>query len=401
MPNRLFSKNVPRTGKLGENMKITNKWDHGTRVYEVRGYLGKFTDSLGKTRTKTFHRSGYSSSKAAKLGFERAKNEFEEHKEHFAEIQKKPKFDEVYQIWLRTYRLGFKESTLNRVLGIFKHHIIPTLGRYQIDTIDWEQCQSAVLKWRKQVKQFNKLAQYAALVFKTAQKMGVTDTNPMALVDVPSLPKALNTKRNYWTATELKLFLQHLNDVDLNSSTERYDRLAFFYLSATTGLRKGEILALSWADIDLVNSTVTINKTMSRTLDNRQMISTPKTQNSYRTLNIEPDTLQMIKTYRKHLTAIPQANEPMFLNSKGTRLSLMTPNHWLDMLIKETDLPHITVHGLRHTFASIQAANNINVKALQMQLGHSDIKITLNIYAHLSQQELSAKVMDVGKIISL
>lgn len=63
----------------------------------------------------------------------------------------------------------------------------------------------------------------------------------------------------------------------------------------------------------------------------------------------------------------------------------MTPNHWLKTLIEETGLPRITVHGLRRTFASIQIASGIEPKALQLQLGHSDIKVTLNVYTHMKK----------------
>ncbi|MGA3453615.1 phage integrase central domain-containing protein, partial [Lactiplantibacillus pentosus] len=129
-----------------------------------------------------------SSSKAAKLAFDRAKVEFDQRKNNPAAIMDNPTFDEVYEVWLKTYKLGVKESTLNRVEGIFKHHIMPSFGGMRINTITWQKCQEEALKWRESVKQFNKLSQYAALVFRTAQKMGVITTNPMKLVDVPKVP---------------------------------------------------------------------------------------------------------------------------------------------------------------------------------------------------------------------
>lgn len=384
-------------------MKITHKMIGSKRVYDVRGYLGKYTDINGNTKTKTYHHGGFSSSKAAKLAFDRAKVEFDHRKNNPAAIMDNPTFDEVYEVWLKTYKLGVKESTLNRVEGIFKHHITPSFGGMRINTITWQKCQEEALKWRESVKQFNKLAQYAALVFRIAQKMGVITTNPMKLVDVPKIAVDYSKDKaadNFWTAEQLATFLAVVDATDGHRTQPRYDRSALFYLLATTGMRKGEALALTWSDIDLKNGLVTINKTISRSIDNHQIISTPKTRNAYRTLSLNSSTIDRLKKYRKSLVVIPRAKDLIFTNQKGQIMSVMTPNHWLEALIGETDLPTITVHGLRHTFASIQVANNINVKALQMQMGHSDIKITLNIYAHLSQQELSAQVYDMSKILA-
>lgn len=109
-------------------MKITHKIIGSKRVYDVRGYLGKYTDINGNTKTKTYHHGGFSSSKAAKLAFDRAKVEFDQRKNNPAAIMDNPTFDEVYEVWLKTYKLGVKESTLNRVEGIFKHHIMPSFG---------------------------------------------------------------------------------------------------------------------------------------------------------------------------------------------------------------------------------------------------------------------------------
>lgn len=382
-------------------MKITEKRVKGKRVYEVKGYLGDYTDEFGKKHKKMFHRN-YASSKEAKLEFERAKNEFKKFKVSGQRVQKQPKFRDVYLVWLKTYRLGVKESTLNRVETLFRLHITPYLGEMHMNEITWQICERAVLKWRKELVEFNKAKQYAGLVFRTAQKMGAIISNPMELVDVPEQTKDFSTAdddRNFWTGDELATFLDAVDRLSLHDKRHRYDRPALFYLLATTGMRKGELIALTWGDINFSRSTVTINKTMTRKKDNSQTVGTPKTRNAYRTLKVEPDTLERLKTYRRNLKVIPKANETIFKNTKGKYLSLMTPNHWLDSLTKKLDIPRITVHGLRHTFASVQIAQGIEPKALQLQMGHSDIKITLNIYAHLTQDQVAASVFNVSDAV--
>lgn len=392
-------------------MKITSRKSKGKQVYDVTGYLGTYTDIYGQEQSKTFHRRGFETRKEALLSFSHAQADFDRDKKKGIQVKTRPKFRDVYTIWLETYRLGVKESTLNRVEGIFKHHVLPSLGDKYIDEITWQMCQKAVLDWRKVVKQFNKLSQYAALVFRTAQKMGIITTNPMKLVDIPEPVTSISDDEepiNYWSSEELATFLRTVDHDDQLES--RFDRGALFYLLATTGMRKGEALALTWGDLDLMNGFVTINKTTTRTEHNHQTIGTPKTRNAYRTLSLDPLTIAHLKKYRSSLAVIPLASHQVFLSRRsGNLMSLMTPNHWMAQIIDqinderekvhEIPIKRITVHGLRHTFTSIQVQHQINVKALQLQLGHSDIKITLNVYAHMSTHKVAENVYRISDII--
>lgn len=168
-------------------------------------------------------------------------------------------------------------------------------------------------------------------------------------------------------------------------------------------MRKGEALALKWSDLDFLRRTVTINKTVTRKLDNSEGIDTPKTVNSNRTLALEPLAISHLKAFRASMPVIPMTDSLVFTSSRDPQhkkpMSLMTPNHWLESIVKDSGLPRITVHGLRHTFASIQIASGIEPKALQLQLGHSDIKVTLNVYTHMNQKQVAANVREIGDVI--
>lgn len=374
-------------------MKITSKKIGGKRVYEVTGYLGVFVDeTTGKKKQKNFHRKGLPSSQAAKDAFNEAKKKFQ----NPTSVSDAPTYRDIYEIWLATYRQGVKSSTLNRVLGVFKHHILPSMGNWPITDINWQTCQRVALEWREQVATYRKVGGYASLVFRTAQKMGLIPSNPMELVDYPATRSTAKKSDNFWTAKQLSEFLHTVSQLDAG---KRYDRTALFYLLATTGMRKGECLALTWGDIDFTAETVTISKTVTRDVDNNRFIGTPKTKNAYRTISLDASATSRLKMYKRSLSAVPSANELIFHNQEGFIMSLMKPNHWMEAIIKKTDLPRITVHGLRHTFASIQSADNVNAKAVQLQLGHSDIETTLNIYTHLTPDELSSKLVSISDVI--
>ncbi|GAY74308.1 phage integrase: site-specific recombinase [Lentilactobacillus kosonis] len=239
---------------------------------------------------------------------------------------------------------------------------------------------------------------YTSLIFRRAVKLGIIPANPMDLVDIPKKHVDVldNNKHNYWSLQQLKEFLASVYNEDHDI---RYDRITLFYLLATTGMRKGEALALTWNDVDLQQHLVSINKTVSRSLHNKQIIATPKTINAYRTLALDKATSKSINEYKKSLPKIPKATDFIFQNAAGNMMSLMTPNHWLAHFIKETGLPKISVHGLRHTFASVQVTNKINPKAVQMQLGHADAEITLDVYTHMERDQVSADVLDIGSLI--
>lgn len=380
-------------------MKITKKTVKGKLIYEVTGYLGSYVDENGNKKQKNFHKK-FSSSTEAKIAFEKAKSNFMKQRDlsSTGDFNNHPTFKAVYLPWREIYKEGVKESTLNRVDVLFEYHILPSFGDKLVDKITWQDCQRAVLEWKSQIKFFNKCVSYSSQIFKRAVKLGYIAQNPMELVDAPRVPNDIlsSGKRNYWNVDQLKTFLTAVYRKD---NGKRYDRLALFYLLATTGMRKGEALALTWEDVNVNQHSVSISKTITRKKNNTQTIGAPKTPSAYRTLFLDEATSNALHEYKKHLPVIPKNNDLIFQNQKGGIMGLMTPNHWLNYFIKATELPHITVHGLRHTFTSIQVQNATNVKAVQMQLGHSDAKITLNVYTHMERDQVAANIFDIGQII--
>lgn len=203
--------------------------------------------------------------------------------------------------------------------------------------------------------------------YKDAIRRGVLTSNPCEYAVVPR-----QKKPDITILTNIDSFVKALDSTDL-------DFKVMCELALFLGLRRSEILGLLHSDI---SDTVTISKVRHRVGD-RDIIETPKTASSNRTLAV-PVFIQ------KHVTELmaTQAKRPakgnfLIQDDFGQPVTQWWVRSHLDDLISENDLPHITMHGLRHTCASMLIAKGVPIADVSAQLGHSSIDITLRTYTHL------------------
>ena len=160
-------------------------------------------------------------------------------------------------------------------------------------------------------------------------------------------------------------------------------------------MRKGEALALKWSDIDFVNQTISINKTLSIGEHNSLIIGTPKTKASYRTIQIDDKTIHYLKEWRKKqrkelfkigFNALSN-DQLLFSNKNNEPLRPWLVQFWNRSVAKDTGIKYITVHGFRHTHASLLFEAGTPMQDVKERLGHSDINTTMNIYTHVTKSE--------------
>ncbi|WP_231510815.1 site-specific integrase [Bacillus sp. UNC438CL73TsuS30] len=177
---------------------------------------------------------------------------------------------------------------------------------------------------------------------------------------------------NFLTAEELKKFLQ---DAKRLGTITTY---SLILLLAYTGLRKGEALGLKWENIDFKNKTLTVE----RTRDNHG-VRTPKTKNSYRTILIDDTLLTHLESYKKWCKATMLFFGKHFKNDDFVFISYQTgkPISTMNLIVKKTGCKRITVHGLRHTHATILIGQRIPVKVIANRLGNTP-QMILDIYGH-------------------
>lgn len=370
--------------------KIVSYEKDNQTYFKFKAYLG-INQLTGKRINVS--RSGFKTKREAKMVLDRLTYEFHHSREYSND---EITFKEMYEMWFPIYATTVTESTQARVRGIFEHHALPFFGNLKIADIHVQTCQRFINIVGQKISDVRKIGNYVGLVFKQAMKLEFIQKNPMTYVTYPLRTPA--QKDNFWTRTELNVFLKYLD----SDYTEQPKIRAYFRLMAFTGARKAELLALTVKDFDSDRKTINIDKTVSRSVDNSQIIGKTKTTNGKRVLYLDENTVNIISQWliveREQLLILgynmnENDKQLIFPNTRNDLLSLMKPNTWLHNIITKYNRTHkdqlkqITPHGLRHTMATLLSQSGATMKQVQLQLGDSDLETVLNTYTHLDEQQ--------------
>lgn len=382
--------------------KYTKK--DGSTAYMFNVYLG--TDPVtGKPKRTT--RRGFNSTKEAKLALARLEVDIEA---NGFKTQKKMNFQEVYELWLENYRHTVKLSTLNTALGYFSKAILPHFKTLAVDKISISYCQKVVNEWSKQYVHFRTYRNYVKGVLDHAIVLQVINENPMTKITIPKRIQKIEEEeplQNYYDKEQLEHFLKLIKD---NETMKNY---VLFRLLAFTGARKGEILALTWNDINFKDQTVRFNKTLATVEGSLKHVQAPKTMLSKRTISLDNITVETLGKWRKTqsklflthgINTTFNKQQPILSSTDKRALNqyhtVDYPNDRLNHLIKKYDLPNITPHGFRHTHASLLFEAGATVKDVQDRLGHADIKTTMDVYTHVTQKKKDITAEKFAKYIN-
>lgn len=357
----------------------------GSKAFMYQTYLG-VDPATGKPRKTT--RRGFATKKEAALSLSRVKFEVEENGFTNSSYET---FEEIYLLWFDSaYKNTVKESTYVKTKEMFRIHILPAFGSMKLNKISVTYCQTTVNNWCESFSKYRVLKNYITKVLDYAITLGLLKDNPMRKIIMPKRKEVVDGEKieNFYNKEELQQFM----DCIKSDGFTRWH--ALFRLLAFTGFRKGEVLALEWKDIDFNQSTVTVNKTLARGEDNKLIIQSPKTKTSFRTVSVDPGTMQLLKEWRKEQATdflklgfnTMNPSQVVFTTYKNEYMQLATVTNRINKIIKKHDLKVITVHGLRHTHCSLLFEAGASIQEVKERLGHSDIKTTMNIYTHVTQQ---------------
>ena len=378
-------------------MKITEviKKD-GCKVYRANVYLGIDQITGKKVKTKVTGRT----QKEVKQKATQEKIAFQKDGCTRQKATTITSYQELATLWWESYQNTVKPNTQGNVRKLIDNHILPIFGAYKLDKLTTPLIQSIINKLADKANRGEKGAflHYDMIhaLNKRILQYGVTmqaiPSNPARDVVLPrNTQKAKRKKVKHFDNPELKKFLVYLDNLDSCKYRYYYDVTLYKFLLAT-GCRINEALALSWSDIDLDNAIVHVTKTLNRYLE----INSPKSKSSYRDIDIDQETVSMLKQYKlrqtKEAWKIGQRESVVFSDFIHEYTSIVKLKKRLLTHFKHADVPNIGFHGFRHTHASLLLNSGIPYKELQHRLGHSTLSMTMDTYSHLSKENAKKAV---------
>lgn len=194
-------------------------------------------------------------------------------------------FQDVYDQWFSNHSKTIKQSTKKAIESKFNKHILPRFGKLKMKEITRPYCQKMINEIAQSITSVNDIKIQANQVFKYALKMDIISKNPLEHVSIPRQQKELikeeteAEERNYWKKDEIKKFLT------ITKQELSFRDHVLFHLLIYTGARKGEVLALTWEDIDFEAGSIRFAKTLFHT-ERQFLIQTPKTKESRRLISL-------------------------------------------------------------------------------------------------------------------
>ena len=287
---------------------------------------------------------------------------------------------EIAAAWKEYKRPYVKQSTMAAYVLILENHILPYFGDGA--SLHEQTVQAFVLQKLEEGLSV-KTVKDILIVLKMVMKFGVknewmtcyewdikypttTSNKELEVLSVANHRKILNYIQSHFTFAGLGI-----------------------YISLSTGLRIGEICALKWSDINVVDGTITISRTIERIYiiegekkHTELIINTPKTKNSCREIPMSKELLAMIKPLKKVV------NDDFYVLTNDERpTEPRTYRNYYNGLMAKLDIPKLKYHGLRHSFATRCIEAGCDYKTVSVLLGHSNISTTLNLYVHPNMEQ--------------
>ena len=287
-------------------------------------------------------------------------------------------FQNLYEIYMEDMVARLKQSTLLTKKAVLQTHILPFFGSKPINEIkasDVRRGQAKLMSSPNNYSQtyLKKINTELNSIINYAKRFYDLNTNPCGKAG--TIGKAKAEEMDYWTYDEYIAFREGVKDKPLS-----YICIEVLYW---TGMREGELLALSPADIDLDNKTISINRTYQR-IEGKDVFTSPKTRKSKRKIPIPDFLCQELSDYIQSRYML-DADERLFPVTKSYL------SHEMIRGCKKTGVKKIRIHDIRHSHASLLINQGCDALMLADRLGHEKVSTTLNTYSHLfphKQQEL-------------
>lgn len=309
--------------------------------------------------------------------------------------------------WLTSIEGTVSASALHAYRNHVETHITPAIGKIRLTELRALHIEAAVRTWqmksagrrKEKVPLSSRTVGHVFATMRTALKRAVRQRsiawNPCDGVDAPRVERKEMRSLDAAAAAAL-----------VKACSENTIGAAIV-TSLGTGLRRGELLALRWGDVDLDAGTLTVQRAIERA-DRQSRFKDPKTKRSRRTISLPRFVVDRLRRHRTEraqwlrakglgrLSAetlvFERAGEPWVPNTFGTAFA---------RALHDAGIPHVRLHDLRHSFASMALAAGVDLKTVSSALGHSTISTTADVYAHVTDSLMRDAAEKIDEAISL
>ena len=289
--------------------------------------------------------------------------------------------------------LEHKRKTIEGYESILSYHLLPYFKNKRIrsiTTIDVNIFFDSLAKEGLAVKTKRNIRNVLNGIMVLAVQENVIGFNP--LTKIPVFRETKKENRRALTGEEVRQLLHALDayyEKKKNYKNVNMLIYPYVYLAIYTGARRGELCALTWDDIDVEKCTVSINKSINEHLD----IEVPKTTNAYRVNVIPKDVMAKLLPFKD------SKYNKVFHTCTGEYIKPSNIARAFRNILKFGSLPHIRLHELRHTLATLALQAGVPITDISKQLGHASISTTLDFYSHASNESSENVVKGFSEIV--
>ena len=380
--------------------KMDGKKD-GLQKYRVRiNYVD------GEGRSRQIDRVAYGKEAAKELEMQLSNTV----KEDFA---KKITVQQLYDEYISVKQHEIRESSLDTAKRKITQYVLPFLKNYKLTALT-----PAVLEgWKRQIsecpngrKKGEKLSikmkkniygEFRAML-NYAVKLEYINKNPLVSVGNFKNPYGEKKEIDFYTAEEFQKFIKSArqNAINISKSTAsiyEWNFYVFFSIAFYTGMRKGEIYALRWNDIE--KNVIHVTRSITQKLKGGDRETPPKNKSSIRDITIPTPLKKILDEHRRRYKKISGFDEKWRICGGEICVRSTSVDNHNKRYDELAGIKKISLHGFRHSHASVLANNGINIQEIARRLGHSNVEITWNTYSHLYPREEERAVRVLNKIV--
>jgi integrase len=299
--------------------------------------------------------------------------------------------------WLRDVKShdGTRPSTLARYRQVVRTHLVPALGRVKLDKLTPRDVQRFLTALRSSVAPATVVKVHGVLrvALSDAERMDLVHRNAAKAAKPPSVGRS---ERRALSPAEAQKLLDALDGDRLES---------LFVLALATGLRRGELLGLQWADVDLPGRVLVVRQTLQRT-DHGLRFVPPKTHRSARPMPLSSLATRALEEQRVRQERERQAAGELwedlglvFASSIGTASEPRNINRRFEQVRDAAGLPWLHLHDLRHAFATFLLDQGEELRTVMELLGHSTIRLTADTYGHVLPDRARQAASAIDRIL--